>query len=97
MTATDNAVHNLAGPLTFDSVPSIYAASRTWFAGAQAITIDLADAGAADSAGLALLIEWMRTARKAGTRLRFANIPAQMQDLIRVNGLQDTLVNGQVG
>ncbi len=97
MTAASATVHAISGPLTFDSVPAIYAASRAWFSGASGMTIDLAQVSTADSAGLALLIEWLRSARLAGAPLRFANIPSQMQELIRVNGLQDTLTNGQVG
>jgi phospholipid transport system transporter-binding protein len=97
MPAASPTVHAVSGPLTFDSVPAIYAASRAWFAGKDGMTIDLAQVSTADSAGLALLIEWLRSARKTGAALRFSNIPSQMQELIRVNGLQDTLNNGQVG
>ena len=97
MSAANATVHAVSGPLTFDSVPAVYAASRAWFAGSDGMTIDLALVSTADSAGLALLIEWMRSARLSGAPLRFANIPSQMQELIRVNGLQDTLINGQVG
>ncbi len=97
MTRASPTVHAISGPLTFDSVPAIYAASRDWFGGTQGMTIDLAEVSAADSAGLALLIEWLRSARHVGVTLRFANIPSQMQELIRVNGLQDTLTNGQGG
>lgn len=97
MSSASPAVHAVSGPLTFDSVPALYAASRAWFAGKDAMTIDLADVSTADSAGLALLIEWLRAARKTGAPLQFSNIPSQMLELIRVNGLQDTLINGQVG
>ena len=97
MFASNATVHAVSGPLTFDSVPAIYAASRAWFVGQDGMTIDLAQVSTADSAGLALLIEWLRAARKTGVPLQFSNIPSQMQELIRVNGLQDTLNNGQVG
>ena len=69
---------------------------RCPFAG-SALTIDLQQVTQADSAGLALLIEWLRQARKANVSLSFSNIPPQMLVLIRVNGLQDTLINGQAG
>lgn len=95
MTTASPTLHAVSGPLTFDSVPVLYAASRSWFAAKQGMTIDLAQVSAADSAGLALLIEWLRSAHHAGASLRFVNIPSQMQELIRVNGLQDTLTNGQ--
>lgn len=96
MNDTSATVQSVSGPLTFYSVPHIYAASGKWFA-AGALTIDLEQVTQADSAGLALLIEWLRQARKANVSLTFANIPPQMQVLIRVNGLQDTLINGKAG
>ena len=57
------------------------------------MVIDLAQVERADSAGLALMIEWLKRARDAGCRLEFANIPDQVQTLIRVNGLQAALLD----
>jgi phospholipid transport system transporter-binding protein len=94
MNDTRSNVQSVSGPLTFYSVPNIFSASGSWFAGG-ALTIDLQQVTQADSAGLALLIEWLRQARQASVPLTFTNIPPQMQVLIRVNGLQDTLINGQ--
>ena len=96
MNDTSANVQSVSGPLTFHSVPGIFSASGKWFAGG-ALTIDLKQVTQADSAGLALLIEWLRQARQAGVSLTFSNIPPQMQGLIRVNGLQDTLINGKAG
>lgn len=90
MATTTQAV---SGMLTFDTVPGLYRTSDSWFAGGAEIVIDLAQVARADSAGLALMIEWLRRARVAGGKLRFANIPAQVQTLIRVNGLQDALLS----
>jgi phospholipid transport system transporter-binding protein len=81
----------VSGMLTFDTVADLYRSSDRWFAGDDEIVIDLAQVTRADSAGLGLMVEWLRRAKVAGRRLRFANIPAQMQTLIRVNGLQDAL------
>ena len=82
-----------SGALTFDTVPGLYKSSDSWFADGGEIVIDLAQVTRADSAGLALMIEWLRRARVSSGKLHFANIPAQMQTLIRVNGLQDALLN----
>jgi phospholipid transport system transporter-binding protein len=83
----------VSGALTFDTVPGLYHGSTGWFAGHGELVIDLAEVTRADSAGLALLIEWLRRARTAGCRLRFTGIPAQVQTLVRVNGLQDALLS----
>lgn len=96
MNNSNTPVHAVSGPLTFDSVPNLYTTSRGWFTAGTGMTIDLQQVAQADSAGLALLIEWLRWARKAGLSLTYINIPPQMLELIRVNGLQDTLLNGTV-
>ena len=87
----------VSGALTFDTVPGLYKSSDSWFAGDDEIVIDLTQVARADSAGLALMVEWLRRAQVAGRRLHFANIPAQMQTLIRVNGLQGALLNNSNG
>jgi phospholipid transport system transporter-binding protein len=85
----------VSGPLTFDTVPALLAGSGGWFAAAGGVTVDLQQVTQADSAGLALLLEWLRRARRAGCALAFVNIPPQMQVLIRVNGLTGVLQNGK--
>jgi phospholipid transport system transporter-binding protein len=87
------STQKVSGALTFDTVPVLYRNSSSWFAGAGDLTVDLAQVERADSAGLALLIEWLRRAKAAHLKLHFANIPAPVQTLIRINGLQDALLN----
>ena len=50
-------------------------------------TVDLAAVERADSAGLALLVEWLRAARGRGARLRFDNVPAQLRAIAATSGL----------
>jgi phospholipid transport system transporter-binding protein len=83
----------VSGALTFDTVPGLFHSSNAWFSGEGELVIDLARVERADSAGLALLIEWLRRARVANRPLRFTGMPAQVQTLIRVNGLSDALPN----
>ena len=85
----------VSGQLVFDTVPELYAASRGWFGGPGEVVLDLGAVTQADSAGLGLMIEWLRMARAAGRSIRFVNIPSQMQVLIRVNGLQNTLLGNK--
>lgn len=79
----------VSGALTFETVPVLYKESAAWFEGTGDLSFDLAQVTNTDSAGLALLVEWLRRARDAKRRLRFANIPAQVQSLMRINNLQD--------
>jgi len=89
----NTSTQTVTGALTFETVPGLYQNSSRWFAGTGDLTIDLSQVERADSAGLALLIEWLRRAQTANRKLRFANIPAQVQTLIRINDLQDALPN----
>lgn len=90
----DPETHTVDGALTLETVPSLYRNSADWFTGAGELLIDLAQVDRADSAGLALLIEWLRRAEAEKRSLRFTNIPAPVQTLIRINGLQDALRSG---
>lgn len=88
----------LSGRLTFQTVPQYQAQAGNLFqGGAQSLTIDMQGVSQADSAGLALMIEWLQSARNAKCQLAFSNIPEQVRELIRVNGLQQLfqLENGQ--
>lgn len=83
----------ISGPLTFATVEQVAHLPNGWQAGSEPVVIDLRGVPRADSAGLALMVEWWREARSAGRALRIVNIPARLQDLIRVNGLQDLFLN----
>ena len=87
------SVQPVSGALTFETVPALYQDTMAWFAGEGELVIDLSRVTRTDSAGLALLIEWLRRAREANRPLRFTGMPPQVETLVRVNGLQDTLIN----
>ena len=53
------------------------------------ITIDLQQLGKIDSAGLALLIEWIKFSRLHKNELRFNNIPAQLSALAKLSYLSE--------
>ena len=75
----------LGGPLTFETVPAIYRAAASSLPGSgQAATIDLADVTSADSAGLALLLEWQAQSIATQSRLRIINAPDGLLSLARL-------------
>lgn len=87
----DDAIE-VSGPLTFDTVPRVLADSIAWFAhGPGDVTVDLKEVSRADSAGLALLVEWLRLAKGAGRDLRLTNVPEQLRSIVRVNSLSAAL------
>lgn len=82
---------DLAGELSFESVPALLAQSEPLFDGCPRLCIGLAGVSRSDSAGLALLIEWVRRARGRGQPIRLLEMPPQMQDIVRVSGLDTVL------
>ncbi|MBI3899972.1 MAG: STAS domain-containing protein [Gammaproteobacteria bacterium] len=82
----------VAGELTFNTVPDVFQQSGGWFAKANGpVTIDLSELRRTDSAGLALMLEWLNCARAAGRELKLVHVPEQMRSLIRLSGLNQAL------
>lgn len=82
------AVH---GVLTADSVGPLLDAGSRAIRSEASLSIDLAGVTAGDSAGLALLIEWLSVARAAGRALRFEHLPGQLAQLARLSEVEDLL------
>lgn len=82
----------LSGELTFATVTSLLEQSRELFSQAdEAIEVDLRAVERVDSAGLALLIEWLRLAREKGLTIRFSHLPQQMKAIAAASDLDSIL------
>ncbi|WJW74847.1 STAS domain-containing protein [Thiohalobacter sp. IOR34] len=79
------------GELSFATVPALLRSSLTLFEAAPRLDIDLSGVERSDSAGLALLVEWMREARRHDKPVRFLNTPRQMLAIARVSSLDQIL------
>ncbi len=79
------------GPLDFDSVTPLLAVGSEAIEQGRATVVDLAGVTAADSAGLALLIEWLSVAKAAGRALRYENMPSQVHQLARLSEVEELL------
>lgn len=78
----------LSGDLTFDSVAEVLGGSRGMFkSGGRDLVVDLSAVTRMDSAGLALMLEWLRMARQHRVSIRFCNIPARIQNLAAACGV----------
>jgi len=62
--------------------------------GLASIAVDLSGITAADSAGLAVLLDWLAFARQADRHLRFATLPPQAQAIARISDVQEMLERG---
>ena len=80
------------GSLHFTTVSALLTAGVAAINAGRAAVIDLAGVTASDSAGLALLIEWLSVAKAAGRTLRFDNVPSQLQQLARLSEVEELLI-----
>lgn len=79
------------GALTFATVRQVLRAAAQYFDGTRQLEIDLSGVGNADSAGLALLVEWYRQmALKHGT-IRFVGAPEQLRSLAAISEVDQLL------
>lgn len=81
----------LQGELGFSSVSAVLEHAGVNMLAKKQLTVDLKDVTRADSAGLALLVEWLRESELAGNSIEFVNVPAQLLSIARVCGLDDIL------
>jgi len=84
----------VSGPVTLANVARVleegYAQIRE-----AAGTVDLAEVTELDSSLLALLLAWLREARRLGRGLEFANLPPGLATIARVYGVVDLLPSAQ--
>lgn len=86
----------IVGELTFNTVPEVAKKGLALFDGAGTdLCIDLRGVSRTDSAGLALLIAWLRYAKKENKTLQFLNIPTQMLAIARISSLDQILPLGE--
>jgi phospholipid transport system transporter-binding protein len=78
----ENGCAFLAGELTFESVPALFRETEKLFKGSRPVTlIDLSGVTAADSAGLALLLEWQAIQKASSGTLEINNAPPGLLSL----------------
>ncbi len=83
-------VFTLDGELTSATVPELFANKAPEFSG-NTLTIDMSAVQRTDSAGLALLLEWVRQGAQQNTQVVLAHVPAQLRSMIQVSGLDQLL------
>lgn len=74
------------GDLTFASIDKDTVKSFAFLSSAKEISIDLSKVNNTDSAGLALMIEWIKYSRQHRLHLSFKNIPEQLLTLAKLSG-----------
>jgi len=77
----------IEGELTFNSINKKTIPAFDFLNKSKQIDIDLKKVTAADSAGLALILEWIKHSRRIKTKLVFKNTPQQLLVLATIGGL----------
>ena len=85
----------LHGDLTYDTVSRALDLSKQVFADHASIELDLTDIANGDSAGLALLLEWVNWAKNYVREIRFVSVPDSISDIARISEVEDMLSRGE--
>jgi phospholipid transport system transporter-binding protein len=80
--------------VTFATVGDLLRASQPLFAEQKAVTVDLGAVTSVDSAGLALLLEWLRRARSNGHAVTYAKLPDKLVAIAKLSGVEAILAAG---
>jgi phospholipid transport system transporter-binding protein len=88
---TDDGCLLVSGDLSMDTVPELLKQGHLQSGSDGDIRVDLQGVERADSAGVALLIEWQRAANRQQHTIHFQNIPSQMLAIARLSGVDELL------
>ena len=74
------------GELIFNTVAQLSDKAKGFFNDTpDSVIIDLSGVTRTDSAGVALVVDWMRNAQLAGISVSFKNVPEQLLAIARVS------------
>lgn len=85
----------LSGAMSFDTAEQILRASESLFEQHNRLELDLSGVTDTDSAGLALLLEWVTWANHTVREIRFAGMPEKIMAIARTTEVDDLLTRGE--
>ena len=86
---------SLSGEMSFDTAERILQASEKPFDEHTRIEIDLSGVTDSDSAGLALLLEWVTWANHTVREIRFSGMPERVLAIARTTEVDGLLTRGE--
>ena len=86
--------YTLGGEVSFATAEKVLRASRDMFTSQSDVEIDLSAVQKTDSAGLALLLEWISLARQSGNDIRFIDIPEKIHAIAQTAEIEELLAPG---
>ena len=86
---------SLSGEMTFDTAERILLASEVPFEQHTRIEVDLSGVESSDSAGLALLLEWITWANHTVREIRFQAMPERVLAIAKTTEVDHLLKRGE--
>jgi phospholipid transport system transporter-binding protein len=94
MAATAADRYALKGAVTYATVTPLWGSTKDLFRSKGPFFVDLSAVTEIDSAGLALLVEWVRRCREHGATIRFEQAPPKLSALARIGDVGELLSLG---
>lgn len=85
----------VSGNLEIETAKDAYEESMIKFNPFSELEIDLSGVTRADSAGLALMLEWVHWAKNTAREIRFKNVPEQILSIARISEVESILSAGE--
>ena len=85
----------LSGEMTFDTAERILKESEDLFEAHTQLEIDLSGVSQSDSAGLALLLEWVTWANHTVREIRFTGMPERVSAIAKTTEVEKLLSRGE--
>lgn len=79
------------GELSFKTANDVLRTSESRFSQHAELEVDLSGVDRADSAGLALLLEWQAQARQRSASIRFVEIPDNLLAIAKTTEVEDLI------
>lgn len=95
LTETESGKFALSGKMTFGTAGAILRASEEPFEKHTRIEVDLSGVAHTDSAGLALLLEWITWANHTVREIRFTGVPEKIDAIAKVTEVDRLLTKGE--
>ena len=86
---------SLSGNMTFSTAGSILRVSEEMFDEHTRIEVDLEGVEKTDSAGLALLLEWITWANHTVREIQFTNMPEKIEAIAKTTEVESLLTRGE--
>ncbi len=85
----------IEGEVDFKSVMNLLHQSRVLFRGEERVRLDFSGVERTNSAGLALLIEWIKEARRGSWILELSNLPEGLMAMARICDVESLIQAAQ--